>query len=218
MALDFQVVFPQVVVPLTGVTQLQGMTPRTLQVVGQDFSSVDQVLINDLPSPSVVVLSKTKLLAQVPDQLTLTLITSVTVTSNNLTVSPRSLIKFKIGAPASKVSGILRLLQVFLKILFTSPGRDIFAPRLGGNGLKDVGLTFGEDEGGNIISDFIVAVNTTVRQILAIQSKNPTLASSERLMSATVTSATYSLVESALIVSVLVVSQAGQSATANVMV
>jgi hypothetical protein len=218
MALDFQVVFPQVVVPLTGVTQLQGMTPRTLQIVGQDFSTVDQVLINDLPSPSVVILSKTKLLAQVPDELTLSLITSVTVTSNSLTVSPRSLIKFQIGSPASKVSGILRLLQIFLKILFTSPGRDIFAPRLGGNGLKDVGLTFGEDEGGNIVSDFIVAVNTTVRQVLTIQSKNPTLASSERLMSATVTSATYSSVESALIVSVLVVSQAGQSATANVMV
>jgi hypothetical protein len=218
MALDFQVCFPQTVIPLSGVVQVPGMTPRTLQVVGQDFSSVDQVLINDLVSPSVVILSKTKLLAQVPDALTLTLITSVTVTSNNLTVSARSLIKFQIGSPASKVSGILRLLQIFLKILLTTPGRDIFAPRVGGNGLKDVGLTFGEDEGGNIISDFIVSVTTTQRQILAIQSKNPTLASSERLMSASVTAATYSSTESALIVSVQVTSQAGQSATANVMI
>lgn len=218
MALDFQVVFPQVVVPLSSVAQVPGMTPRTLQIVGQDFSSVDQVLINDLASPSVVVLSKTKLLAQVPSQLNLTLLTSVTVTSHNLTVSAQSLIKFQIGSPASKVSGILRLLQIFLKILLTAPGRDIFAPRIGGNGLKDVGLTFGSDEGGNIVSDFTIAVSTTVRQILAIQSKNPTLASSERLMSATVLSATYNSAESALIVSVEVTSQAGQSATANVMV
>jgi hypothetical protein len=154
----------------------------------------------------------------VPTALTLTLLTSVTVTSNNLTVSAQSLIKFQIGSPASKVSGILRLLQVFLKILLTRPGLDIFAPRLGGNGLKDVGLTFGADEGGNIVSDFTIAVSTAVRQILAIQSKNPTLASSERLMSATVLSATYSSTESALIVSVQVTSQAGQSAIANVMV
>jgi hypothetical protein len=218
MAVDFQCVFPQTVVPLSSVSNVPGLSPRTLQVIGQDFSSVDQVLLNDIASPSVVILSKTKLLAQVPGQLTFTVITSVTVTSNNLTVSPRSLIKFQISSPASKVSGILRLLQIFLKILFTTPGRDIFAPRVGGNGLKDVGLTFGSDEGGNIVSDFTIAVATTVRQILAIQSKNPTLASSERLMSATVTSATYSSTESALIVSIKVVSQAGQSATANVMV
>jgi hypothetical protein len=218
MAVDFQCVFPQTVVPLSSVSNVPGLSPRTLQVIGQDFSSVDQVLLNDIASPSVVILSKTKLLAQVPGPLTFTVITSVTVTSNNLTVSPRSLIKFQISSPASKVSGILRLLQIFLKILFTTPGRDIFAPRVGGNGLKDVGLTFGSDEGGNIVSDFTIAVATTVRQILAIQSKNPTLASSERLMSATVTSATYSSTESALIVSIKVVSQAGQSATANVMV
>ena len=133
-------------------------------------------------------------------------------------MSAQSLIKFEIGTVASKVSGILRLLQIFLKILFTTPGRDIFAPRLGGNGLKDVGLTFGEDEGGNIISDFLISVATTQRQILAIQSRDPTLASSERLLSATVVSANYSSTESALIVSVQITSQAGQSATANVMV
>jgi hypothetical protein len=218
MAIDFQCVYPQIVIPLNSVTNVAGLSPRTLRVVGQDFSSIDQVLLNDLPSPSVVVLSKTQLLAQVPSQLTFTIITSVTVTSNNLTVSAKSLMKFEIGRVAGKVSGILRLLQIFLKILFTTPGRDIFAPRVGGNGLKDVGLTFGADEGGNIVSDFIIAVTTTVRQILAIQSKNPTLASSERLLSATVTSAVYSNVESALIVSIQVVSQAGQSATANVMV
>jgi hypothetical protein len=194
------------------------MVPRTLQVIGQDFSSVAQVLINDIPSPSIAILSKTKLLAQVPTNLVNFTITSVTATSNNLTMSARSIILFQIGTVASKVSGILRLLQIFLKILFTTPGRDIFAPRIGGNGLKDLGLTFGEDEGSNIVSDFIVAVTTTTRQIIAIQSRDPTLTSSERLLSATVLSATYSLVESALIVSVQVTSQAGQSATANVQV
>lgn len=218
MPIDFQCIQPVVVIPLNSVTNLAGMVPRTLQLIGQDFSSVAQVLVNDIPSPSTVVVSKTKMLAQVPDNLVNFTITSVTVTSNNLTISARSIIKFQIGTVASKVSGILRLLQIFLKILFTTPGRDIFAPRIGGNGLKDVGLTFGKDEGGNIISDFIVAVTTTTRQIISIQSRDPTLASSERLLSATVLSATYSLVEEALIVSVQVTSQAGQSAISNVMV
>lgn len=218
MAVDFQCILPTVVVPLNSVSNLAGMTPRTLSIIGKDFSSVDQVLINDVVSPSIVVLSKTRLLAQVPLELAQYTITSVTVTSVNLTMSTRSLIKFQIGPVASKVSGILRLMQIFLKVLLTKPGRDIFSPRIGGNALKDIGFTFGKDQGGNIVSDIIIAVTTTQRQILAIQSRDPTLPSAERLLSATVLSATYSLAEEALIVSVQLTSQAGQSATAGIMV
>lgn len=218
MAVDIQVCTPQVLIPLNSVANLPGMVPRTLSVIGKDFSSVAQVLINDIASPSIAILSKTKLLAQVPPNLANTTVTSVTVTSYNLTVSARSIIQFQLGPVASKVSGILRLLQIFLKVLFTTPGRDIFASRIGGNGLKDVGQTFGANEGGNIVSDFIIAVTTTQRQILSIQSRDPTLASSERLLSANVLSANYSSTESALIVSVQVTSQAGQAATANVLV
>lgn len=218
MSLDIQIILPTVLIPLNSVANLAGMSPRTLSVIGKDFSSVSQVLINDIPSPSIVVLSKTRLLAQVPANLANMTVTSVTVEATQLTVSARSVIKFQIGPVASKVSGILRLLQIFLKILFTTPGKDVFAPRVGGNGLKDLGLTFGKNEGGNIVSDFIIAVTTAQRQILSIQSRDPTLASSERLLSANVLAANYSSTEEALIVSVQVTSQAGQAATANVMV
>lgn len=218
MSVDFQVIFPQSAVPLSKVTVVQGMTPRTIRVVGLDFTAVDQVLINDLPSPDVVILSKTVLLAQVPPQLTLVTLTSVQVVSINLTISPRSLIKFQIGPVASKVSGILRLMQIFLKILLTTPGKDIFAPKIGGNALKDVGLTFGADQGGTIISDFVVAVDTASRQILAIQSRDPSIPRDERLLAASVNSAAYNRAEGALVVSVELTSQAGRSATANIMV
>ena len=218
MSVDFQVVFPQTVVPLNSVRNLPGMSPRALDVVGQDFRSVDEVLINDLPSPDVVIVSKTRLLAQVPVQLVNATLTSVTVVSRQLTLSSRSLIKFRIGTTPSKVSGILRLVQVFLKILLTTTGTDIFAPRIGGNALRDIGLTFGKDQGGNVVSDFIVAVATTARQITAIQARDPSIPRDERLLAAKVLSANFNRAEAALVVSVELTSQAGRSATANVMV
>ena len=217
MSVDFQCVFPQELVPLNSVQAVAGMIPRTLNVIGQDFRSVDEVLVNGVVSPSVVILSKTRLLAQVPPQLQTVTVTSVTVTATQLGLTKRSLITFQIGRTPSKVSGILRLIQIFLKVLFTSTGTDIFAPRVGGNGLKNLGLTFGSDQGGNIVSNFIVSVNNTQRQVVAIQARDPTIPPDERLLSAKVTAATYNRTESALIVSIELTSQAGKAATANVM-
>ena len=216
MSVDVQVVFPQEVVELTSVRILPGVNPRSIDVSGADFEGVDEVRINDMPSLDVVIISKTRLLAQVPDQLRDETLTSVTVTTNKLTVTPRSLLKFRIGRTPSKVSGILRLVQVFLKILFTTPGSDIFSPRIGGNGLKDIGLTFGKDQGGGIVSSFILAVGNTVRQIQTIQARDPTIPRDERLLLAQVTQAGYNRAEAALVVSVEVTSQAGRAATANV--
>jgi hypothetical protein len=218
MPVDLQVVFPQELVELSSVRLVPGARPRTLDVTGRDFRAVDEVLVNGVAAPDVVVVSRTRLLAQVPDVLTNDTITSVTVVSQRLTATERSLLRFRVGRTASKITGVLRLVQVFLKLLFTTPGRDIFAPKLGGAALKTVGLTYGKDEGGVIVSDFIVAVANTQRQLLGIQARDPRLPRDERLLSAKVLSAGFNRAEAALIVSVELTSQAGRAAIANVAV
>lgn len=216
MAVDFQVVFPQELIQLTQVRIASGLSLKTLDIIGADFSSVDEVLINGIPSPDVIIMSNKRLLAQVPDQVLGDQLTSINVTSRKLTITKQSKIQFKVAKTPTKVSGILRLVQLFLKILFTTPGTDIFSPRTGGGGLRSIGKTFGADEGSSIISDFIVAVDQTRRQIISIQGRDPRIPRDERLMSAKVLKAVYNKAESALIVSVELISQAGNAATANV--
>lgn len=219
MAVDFQVIFPSELVQLTSVSLIPGGKPLTLDIKGLDFRSVDEVTINEITSPSVVLLSKTRLLAQVPDSLQNAFtLHSVNVISRSLTLSPRSQIRFKLGRTTSKVRGILRLVQLFVKILFTTPGTDIFSPRVGAAALKNIGKNFGAEQGGSIVSDFVVAVATTSRQIVAIQGRDPSVPRDERLLSAKVTSANFDNSLSALIVSVELVSQSGEVAQANVIV
>jgi len=212
---DFQICVPQEVIPLTSITRVPGFSPATLNIIGADFSSVDQVLINDIESPDVVVMSNTRLLAQVPPALTQITLTSVTVLAYRLVITKKSLIEFIVLPTPSKVSGIMRLVQIFLKILFTTPGQDIFAPRIGGGGLKNLNQSFGSDEGGGVVSDFIISVNTTQRQIIAIQSRDPTIPAQERLLAAKVTSAGFNANELALVATVEITSQTGQSAAAS---
>lgn len=211
-----QVVFPQEAVDLNRVRLIPG-PPRSVDVVGADFRSVDEVLINNIPSPDVVVLSNTRLLAQVPEeQMRFDRVLNITVLSKRLTVTPRSVLRFRIGRTPGKVSGIQRLVQKFLLILFTTPGSDIFSPRLGGGALKGLGSVYGADRGSDIVSDFVIAVDNTVRQIVAIQGRNSSLPRDERLLAAKVVSASFVKEESGINVSVEITSQAGRSALADV--
>lgn len=217
MAVDFQVVFPQESIRLNDVrlTSMGGL--HALSIVGADFRAVDEVIINELPSPDVIVVTKTSLVAQLPDVYqSVPEVRSVTVLSKQFSLSPRSLIRFRIGKSPGKVQGIHRLIQLFLKVLFTTPGTDIFNPQAGGGIMKKVGETFGQDEGHNIVTDFVISVNRTQRQLLAMQTRDQRSPRDERLMSATVTGTEYDKLQSAFYLTVEIVSQAGRTAIANV--
>lgn len=215
--IDFQVVFPQQIIPLNSARIADNVAVRTLDITGEDFRSVDEVLINGSVSPSIVIVSKRRLLAQIPAAALLQSITSVQVVSRNLVLTDKSLIKFQIGHTPSKVRGVLRLVQIFLKVLFTTQGSDIFNQRTGASALRNLGANFGKEEGGGIISDFVVAVASAQKQIVATQSRDSSIPRDERLLSARVTRSSYNKNETALVVSVELTSQAGRAALANVM-
>lgn len=215
MSVDLLTISPQQVIQLTQIRVIPG-PPRAVAVRGEDFRSVDEVIINQVPSPDVVIVDKHNLLAQVPDSALLDRINEVEVLSKRLVLSDRSQLRIRIGKTPGRATGILKLMQLFLKILFTTPGRDIFAPNIGGGALKNVGATFGAGEGSDIVNDFIIAVDTTSRQIIAIQGRDSSLPRDERLLGAKVLSASFNKSVGGIDVSVQLTSQAGKEAVANV--
>lgn len=216
MAVDFQVVYPQESIKLNSIRAARVGAFSAIRVSGDDFRSVDEVIINDIPSPDVIILGKTELIAQLPDAMqTAPDVRSVTVLSKKFSLSARSLLRFRVGKRPGKVRGIQRLVQLFIKILFQTPGSDIFNKGAGGGVMNKVGVTFGADEGNNLVTDFVIAVNRTQRQILAMQGRDQRSPRDERLLSANVTGAQFDKLQGAYYVTIEIVSQAGRSATAN---
>lgn len=217
MAVDFQVVYPQESVRLNDIRVITYEGVRAIRVSGVDFRAVDEVVINDTPSPDVIVLSKTELVAQLPDALQdIPEVRSVMVLSNQFTLSPRSLVRFRIGKTPGKVRGILRLVQLFLKVLFTTPGSDIFHPTAGGGALQVVGSTYGRGEGEGIVTDFVIAINRAQRQLIAMQSRDQRAPRDERMMAANVLSTEFDKLQGGLYITVEIISQAGRRAITNV--
>lgn len=217
MSQDFLVTYPSELIPLTAV--VEGVTAdglRVLTIQGADFRAVDEVLLNDTVSPHVVVSGRTVLTALVPLQLGTDHVTSVQVFSNKITLSASSLIRFKLGDVTTKTSGMLKLMQLFLKTLFTSPGRDIFDPQLGGDALRNIGRTFGRGQGASIVGDYVIAVERAAKQVIAIQARDHMIPRDERLLNVKVDSARFDMQQSALVTTTSLYNQAGKVGLANV--
>lgn len=215
MATDVQFTYPQQIIKVSSVSLLPEAEVPTLLIVGDDFSAVDEVLLNDITSTEVVILSPTHLTAVMPVEVRGMSVVNVVVVSYQYVYTQKSIISFQSGRTNRKVSGMNRLVQLFLKVLLTTPGSDIFKPGLGGGALRNLGQTFSKDNAGGIVGDFIIAVDNTTKQVIAMQSRRPRLSREERLLSAQVLTARFDAAQTALVVTVLVVSQAGTSATTN---
>lgn len=185
---DLQLVVPVNTVALTQVAQVPGTSPAVLDIQGEDFRSVSEVKINSISSPNFAVLSTTRLRALMPTGVTMANLQNVEVVSADLTLTEQSLLSFELPNVPRAVSGVLRMAQLYLKILFTTPGTDIFNQELGGGALKNLGRTYNTAVANNILGDMQISVARTTRQVLAIQARQPRLPASERLLSAEIIS------------------------------
>lgn len=180
--IDLRIIEVRDVLPITSIQPVEGLTPRTIRVKGSDLANVHELLINESPSPSIVIVSATEILAQVPTQVGNSAIRTVLAISHRLTRTKRSTITFAFGDTPGYVSGRERLIQSFLKLLLQTPGTDAFAMNLGGGVLKAVGRAGHMRGAGGLIAEVQAGVDRTRQQLMALQSREPHLHADERLL------------------------------------
>lgn len=218
MAIDLQVIYPQNAIKLTKVRLLAGYTPASVLVEGDDFRSVDEVWINEAQAPNWTVLNPVTLVAQIPEMQAGRVLTSVEVLSNRLTVGPESLLKFRIGRGGGRVSGIMRLVQLYVKVLLTTPGTDIFSPQSGGGLLTKVGQQVSLHDGGKeVIGDLVMCCGAASKQIISTQAKDPSIPPVERLLSANVENAVFDRHSLGVKANIQIISHSGVRGYANMM-
>lgn len=213
MATDLQIIFPSEALRVTGLVELERPTafaPRRVRATGSDFRAVAEVLINGMESPAVTVEGENQLVAEVPAAIGTDDVSSFEVLSSRVTLTDRSVLRFRLGNPTRKATGILRLMQFYLRVLITTPGRDIFAPSIGGDVLRAVGGTAGSQEGQQALAGVVVALDRTTRQVIALQARQVRTPRDELLLSAAVETARVDRSTASLTAVVAITSQAGK--------
>lgn len=173
------------IIPVTAIPRfVSGMESATLEVTGEDFSSVEKVFVNDILVKEFMVINKNTMWIVLPDAA-LGGISTIEVISGDFTrTAAASKISFEFGTHTRKISGMLKLVQLFTKWLLTTPGTDIFNPRSGGGVLSLIGKIATTRNMDSVITSITQAVNNTAEQIRVVQTRVPRLPPDERLLSA----------------------------------
>lgn len=217
MAEDIQIVRLLDVVAVTAIEEAVGVSPRSVVITGDDFESVEQVLLNGFPSPEFVTYAENKILAQVPGEVVLSSITDVFILSAKLTLTERSLVEFTFGTRPQKVTGIIKLMQTFLRILIRTPNSNVFHRNIGGGLFRKIGSTIGTGPNRDrAAADATIAVNRTQEQIVAVQTPIRSIPPSERLLSASIVALDVDFQNGALSMSVDLISHSGLRGRATI--
>lgn len=199
------------VLKVNTVRNAPGVSPRSIVVTGEDFRNVERVLINGTPAPEFIAYSNTELVAEVPEMHRNASITEVSVLSSQLTFTARSLVTFTIGTRIKKLSGTLRLMQTFLRILLRTPGSNVFHRRSGGGMLAKIGTNITK----HAAADVQVAVSMAQSYLVGVQTSDRNLAPSERLLSAEITNLEVDRQNTSMSVTIVLTSHSGRRAAAT---
>jgi hypothetical protein len=229
---DIQVVKSRQVLTPTSVKGIPGI-PNVIEIRGANLHAVTEVRINDSPSPSFAVESARRMVVQLPRGLSATpriiineegervplanleLIRTVEVlTSTPVTTEPAKLF-FEFGRTPRSVEGIQKLVQLVIKILLTTPGRDIFNPGLGGGFLSHVGKNISVNNSAGLMTDLTVGLSRTQSQIVAGQSADPSIPNDERLLSLDLADAVFDTASLSVFIAIRVQSVAGEEAVSK---
>ncbi len=216
MPIDLQCVYPERVISPRDVRVLPGPAadPLELEVRGDDFSRAVSARVNGLDAEFTVP-DPNRLVLRVPEAARGRRTAEIAVLSSEATATGDSLLRFRLGKSPRAVRGVQKLLQTFVRILFTTPGSDIFAPSLGGGAMRIIGGPIRPSEEGDMLSDFVLAVEETKRQITRIQSRDPRIPPGERLLAASVLGVGGDRARGRISVAVSVTSHEGGSASAG---
>jgi hypothetical protein len=188
MSIQLEVVKFRDLVPLQSVPRFVeafGAENPAIEITGEDFRSVDKVLINEIPSPEFIIISKHKIFAQLPQNTNK--ISTISIVSGKFTRSTRSSkLDYELGDKTRTVEGLQKLMQLFVKWLLQSPGSDIFNPERGGGLQELVGVISTNRSMGPVLATVTRAVQNTVTQIRTAQARFPQLPLNERLLNAEV--------------------------------
>lgn len=216
---DVSVIRFRDVLDVNGIDNAPGVTPRSVIVSGDDFRSVEQVLLNGIPAPAFVQYLSNKLLVEVPESIRNDVIRSAMVLSSAITLTPeRSMIEMTLGLSVRPVGGIQKLVQNFTRLLLRTCGTNIFHPRLGGSLQKRVGGVVGGSGRDRVIGDAVVAIGQVRQQMQAEQASNTGIPPSERLLGAEVIGVEYDMQSGTLLMQVVLTNHTGLRGAATLAV
>lgn len=165
------------------VTNIGIHSQGTLFVEGKDITPAKSVFINGVSATSFIVLSKTKLIVDLPTSEINKPINSVAIAGNTGEVG---FVSFSVK-PQANITDSKYVIQRFFNVLLKEPNSDVFNPGSGVGLLSKLGNIDFEDV------EVLVAGGIREAEQFIIQTQKPELADSKTLVTVNILNVSYSI-------------------------
>jgi len=186
---DFRVVQARALLKVHSVAPVRGFAVPAVVLVGEKLNQAQEILYNGMEVPEFIISSPSRLLARIPDSQVGKSLVSLQVLTESSFSNDGTLLSMILGKGLKKTSGIDRLVQNFVMTLLSSQGSDLFNQGSGGGAMAIVGKSNTATD--PVSAQLALAVDRTRQQILRAQASNSRIPSSERLLSASLSSVTF---------------------------
>lgn len=213
--IDIKILTIKDLLPITKVEYATKVVPLSLLITGDNMSQASTVYVNDIEVKEFAIVSKTRLLAQVPTSEKDTVLRKVAVIATTAAVNRRSLLHFEVSSTIRSISGIERLVQAFCKQLVQTPGSDKFRPEEGGGLMKIVGRNVSKGDSKNVQAAVINSISRSRDQLIARQNSDRRIPADERLLTATAEAVGFDPATTTLTARIAIAAVSGRQAVAN---
>ncbi len=209
---DFQIVTAKTLLQVQSISPIRGFLPISAVVLGFNFDRATEVIYNGVSTTEFIVQSKTRLIVKIPPNQVGQPFKSVQVIGDSLlATSGTAMLSLGLSNPLRKVYGLSRLVQSFVVVFLTTPGSDVFSPQSGGGGKAIIGRTT-DRRGTGVSADLAQAISATSTELTTLQSKQPNIPLSEKLLSASLQALSFDEANSTLLAQVALQNMMGQNA------
>lgn len=213
--IDIKVIAIKDILPVNRVSFVNDFSPLSLMIEGSLLLQANEVLINEIDSPEFMILSNDRLIAQVPESQVKSRLRSVTVLATKPSADRTSILHLDAGKTFSRLQGLEKLVQYFVKILLQNPGSDIFNPTEGGGVLGMIGRVVSRNDSTSLSASLVSAVNQTRDQVIARQNRISRIPSDERLLRADTQAVGFNPNTTSLAARISIGAVSGREAVAN---
>jgi hypothetical protein len=210
---DIKVVYLRDVTPISNVAETEVF--NILRVFGENFHKAAEVRINGITT-TFLVENDNMMLVDIPKGVDeVGNVGDIDILATELTeMSGTNRLEFALTRGPRTSSGLSKLVQQFLKVLFTTPGTNIYYPNQGGGALQLLGNTT-DATGESLLVAFSEAIQRTSDQIISEQGSTD-IPTDEKLLEASVLGSSFQSSKGALIGMVKLRSMAREEALANI--
>jgi len=177
MSFDLQIVRALSYLPVSSIRAVPVSEPPLLEITGGPFDAVEEVHINDQLSPSFILPTPSKILAQIPYPASQY---EVAVLSPSIFLTDRATYQFTLGRQPKLITGFPKLVQTFIRVLLQTPGTSILNPEIGGGLRAKLRKTLSAEQVRDLRAEAHLSVKKTAGDILVLQARE-TLPREERL-------------------------------------